>query len=65
LQELGLTPIELKVSSDSVEKAAEDVDTFKNNMDSIASAVGSFGSCFNSLSEAVGGTGGAMLEMAG
>ena len=65
LEELGLKKIELYVNSKGLETATEAVETFKSNMDSVASAVGSFGNCFSSLSEAIGGTGGAMLEMAG
>lgn len=65
LEELGLKKIELYVTSDGLETTAEAVETFKGNMDDIASAVGDFGNCFSSLSEAIGGTGGAMLEMAG
>ena len=65
LEELGLKKIELYVTSEGLETTTEAIESFKSNMDSIASAVGDFGSCFSSLSEAIGGTGGAMLEMAG
>ena len=65
LTALGLQPIELYVNAEGLQTAAEAVETFHKNMESVSSAVGSFGSAFSSLSEAIGGTGGAMLEMAG
>lgn len=65
LEQLGLQQIDLYVNAEGIQTAAEAVETYKSNMDSVASAVGDFGNCFSSLSEAIGGTGGAMLEMAG
>jgi uncharacterized protein YoxC len=65
LTDLGLKPIELYVNTEGLETAEEAVESYKERMDSVASAVGDFGNAFSSLSEAIGGTGGAMLEMAG
>ena len=66
LQELGLKPITLTFNSDgTLTTAAEDLERFKGQMDSVSSTVGSMGSVFSSLGGAIGGTTGEVMNFVG
>ena len=66
LEELGLKPITLTFNDDgTLTTAAEDLERFKSQMDSVSDITSSVGSTFGSLGNAIGGTPGEIMNFAG